>query len=65
MIFLAIWGEGYERLGEEAKVERVPLSFFSEDNGYSEADAAAFANLSIGDSRTDYQCGCHTIVRIA
>jgi len=65
MIFLAIWGEGYERLGEEAKVERVPLSFFSEDNGYSAVEAAHLVNLDVGEAHTEYQHGYHTIVRIA
>ncbi|WP_224962781.1 hypothetical protein [Geomonas subterranea] len=64
MVFLAIWGEGYHRLGAEAKVERVPLTFFTEENGYSEEEAGAFANLDVGDSCTNYQCGCHTVVRI-
>lgn len=65
MLFLAIWGDGYDRSGTEAKVERVPLTFFTEENGYSAEEIVALETLDVGDSRTNYQCGCHTIVRIA
>lgn len=65
MVFLAIWGEGYEHFGVEAKVERVPLAFFTEDNGYSTAQSVECAALGIGESCSFNKDGYHTIVRIA
>lgn len=62
--FIAIWGQSFGIVNDEALVKNVDLDFFNTINGYSEDDLSAITMLSIGESWVSREYSDHSVVRI-
>ena len=63
--FQGFWGTGYIGVFSRAKTETLPMSFFTDRNGYFKEAVAKIDSLEIAESYQDNSCGPHSVVRIS